>query len=97
MQTPVYGKQGILPALPRAVHLESGILGKRRLSDRDDRADFFNRFRLAVFLFRGIFQIKFSVFSALRILNSYFLPCCSITKFGLFTFESAFAFLFAVF
>jgi len=64
MQTPVYGRQGILPALPRTLHMESGIMGKRRLSARDDRADFLNNFRLAVFLFRGIFQIEYSVFSA---------------------------------
>jgi hypothetical protein len=58
MQTTVSGKQGILPALPSALHMESGIMGKRRLSDRNDRADIFNRFRLALFLFRDIFQIK---------------------------------------
>jgi len=58
MQTPVSGKQGILRALPSALHLGSGIVGKRRLPDRNDRADFSNRFRLALFLFRDIFQVK---------------------------------------
>lgn len=44
--------------------MESGIVGKRRLSARDARADFLNNFRLAVFLFRDIFQIKFSMIAA---------------------------------
>ncbi len=57
MQTPFYGKQGILPALSRALHLESGIVGKRRPSAGDDYADFLNNFRLAFILFRGYFQI----------------------------------------
>ena len=64
MQTTVSGKQGNLPELPCSVHLESGISGKRRLSAGDDRADFSNYFRLAIFLFRNIFQIRCSVFSA---------------------------------
>jgi hypothetical protein len=58
MQTPVYGKQGILPALSRALHLESGILGKRRLFVGDDRTDFYTGFSMAGFLFRDIFQIN---------------------------------------
>lgn len=58
MQTTVSGKQGILPALSRALHLESGIMGKRRLSDSDDYADFINNFRLALFLFRFFLPLK---------------------------------------
>ncbi len=57
MQTPVSGKQGILPELPRAIHLESGIVGKRRLSGCDDSADLCDYFCLAIFLFRSFFQI----------------------------------------
>ena len=36
MQTTLFGGQGILPEMPAALHLESGILGKCRLSDGDD-------------------------------------------------------------
>jgi hypothetical protein len=36
MQATFFGGQGILPEMPAALHLESGILGKCRLSDGDD-------------------------------------------------------------
>lgn len=36
MQASVFGKQGILPKMSAALHLESGILGKCRLSFADD-------------------------------------------------------------
>jgi len=62
LQTPVSGKQGILPELSRALHLESGILGKRRLSVGDDSADFYGFIRLALFLFRDFFREINSIF-----------------------------------
>jgi len=58
LQTPVSGKQGILPALPCALHMESGIMGERRLSAGDDSADFLGRFLLAVSLVRDFFQVS---------------------------------------
>jgi hypothetical protein len=58
MQAPVSGKQGILPALPCALHMESGIMDKRRLPAGDGSANFHGRFSLAVFLFRDFFQIR---------------------------------------
>jgi len=54
MQTPLSGKSGILPALPRALHLESGILGKSGLSVADDSAAFCDDFVL-VFSFSRLF------------------------------------------
>ena len=60
MQTTFFGGQGILPEMPAALHLESGILGKRRLSDRDDSS----AARLAVFILvfllcRNFFALNF--------------------------------------
>jgi hypothetical protein len=47
-----------MPALPRTLHLESRILGKRRLSFGDGRAAFFDDFILAVFSFRTFYAMK---------------------------------------
>jgi hypothetical protein len=58
MQTSVSGKQKNLPELRRALHMESGIMGKRRLSDDDDPADFYDSLHLALFLFRIFFQVR---------------------------------------
>jgi hypothetical protein len=55
MQASVYDKPGILPALSRALHLESGILGKRRLSFNDDSAAVFDDSLLAVFVSGSFF------------------------------------------
>jgi hypothetical protein len=60
MQASFYGKPGILPALSRAIHLESGILGKRRLSFNDDSTAVFDDFLLVVFISRSFFQIDTS-------------------------------------
>ncbi len=61
MQASVYGKRGILPALSRALHLESGILGKFGLSFGDDSAAVFDDFLLAVFVSRIFYQINSTV------------------------------------
>jgi hypothetical protein len=58
MQASVYGAQRILFALPRALHLESGILGERRLFAGDDSAAFPDDFLLAVSLFRFFVQMR---------------------------------------
>jgi hypothetical protein len=58
MQTPVYGAQRILSALPGALHLESGILGKRRLFGGDGVAAFRDDFLLAVSFFRFFVQMN---------------------------------------
>ncbi len=58
VQASVYDTQGILPALPRALHLESGILDKRRVSFGDDSAAVFDDFLLAVFIFRISFPMR---------------------------------------
>jgi hypothetical protein len=54
MQASLYGKRRILSALPGALHLESGILGKLGLSPGDDSADVFSDFFLVIFV-SGIF------------------------------------------
>jgi hypothetical protein len=59
MQASVYGNGEILPALPRALHLESGILGKCRLSFGNDSSAIFDDFLLAFSFSRSIFQIDF--------------------------------------
>ncbi len=52
MQTSVSGKQRILPEMSRALHLESGIVGKRRLSFADDAVSaIVSAVFLAVFLY----------------------------------------------
>jgi hypothetical protein len=61
MQASVYGNGGVLPALSRALYLESGILGKFGLSFADDSAAVFDDFLLAVFVSRSFFQIDSSV------------------------------------
>ncbi len=54
MQASVYGTQGILSELSRALHLESGIVGECGLLAGDDCfAARVNAFPLAVFLFRN--------------------------------------------
>jgi hypothetical protein len=58
LQAPVSGREAILPALSRAIHLESGIVGKCRLSAGDDRAAFFNDFILAAFLFWNFYAMR---------------------------------------
>jgi hypothetical protein len=58
LQTPVHGKQGILPELPRALHMESGILDKPRLPAGDDPADLRRHFSMDFLLFRDCFQIN---------------------------------------
>jgi hypothetical protein len=59
MQASVYGKPGILPALSRALHLESGIMGKCRLSFGDDSPAVFADFLLVVFISRIFYQVNF--------------------------------------
>ena len=61
MQASVYGKRGILPALSRALHLESGILGKYRLSFADDFTVVFDDFLLAIFISWSFHQIDSTV------------------------------------
>jgi hypothetical protein len=58
VQTPLSGKSGILPALPSALHLESGIVGKSGLSPADDSAAFFDDFILDVFISRIFYKIS---------------------------------------
>ncbi len=59
MQTPFSGKSGILPELPRALHLESGIVGKYGLSDGNGCGPAFSdAFVLDVFLSRRFYQIN---------------------------------------
>ena len=58
MQTSLSGKQGVLPALSRALHMESGVLDKFRLSFTDDFAALRNDFVMAVFLFRLFYKIR---------------------------------------
>ena len=61
MQTPFSGKRGILPALPRAIHVESGIVGKRRLPDGNDcHPAFFNDFVLDVYVSRNFCKMIFT-------------------------------------
>jgi hypothetical protein len=55
VQTPVFGTQRILPALPGALHLESRIVGKFGLFARNDFAAFRNDIIL-VFLFFQLFS-----------------------------------------
>jgi hypothetical protein len=55
VQASVYGAQRVLPELPRALHLESGIVGERRLFGGDGSTAFLNDFLLAVSLFRIFF------------------------------------------
>ncbi len=57
MQASVYGKRRVLPALSHALHLESGILGKRRLPGGNDSTAVFNDFLLAVFVSRIFYQV----------------------------------------
>jgi len=61
MQASVYGKPGILPALSRALRLESRILGKYRLSFADDFTVIFDDFLLVVFISRIFYQIDLTV------------------------------------
>ncbi len=61
MQASVYGKREILPALSRALHLESGILGKYGLSSCDDFTAIFDDFLLVVFISRIFYQIDSTV------------------------------------
>ena len=63
MQASVYDKPRILSALPRTLHLESGIVGKSRLSCADDCAAFFDAFILAVYLFGISFRMKYKIFA----------------------------------
>jgi len=56
MQTSVYGKQGILPALPRTIHVESGVKNEYGLPFNDDRrAAVSNDFVLDVYVYGNIF------------------------------------------
>ncbi len=61
MQAPFFGERGILPALPRALYLESGKLDESGLSFINHRAAAFDDFVLVVFLSRVYFQIDFRV------------------------------------
>ncbi len=58
MQASVYGASGILPALSRTLHLESGIVGERRLSAGDDCAASDNNSALGIFIFPVFIQVK---------------------------------------
>jgi hypothetical protein len=57
MQASVYGKREILPALSRALRLESGILGKYGLSFADDFTVVFDDFLLVIFVSRNFYKI----------------------------------------
>src|SRR5688500_14801370 len=57
MQTSFSGKQGILPELSRAIHLESGIVGKYGLRFIIYSAGFRVYFILAAFLYGISFSI----------------------------------------
>lgn len=74
MQASVYGGQRILPELPGAIHLESGIIGERRLSAGDDRAARSDDFTLGFLIFRVFVQIKSKPQFAARICETRFLP-----------------------
>jgi hypothetical protein len=58
LQAPFPGKKGILPELPRAFDMESGILGERRLPGGDDSTDFYASFFLADLLFRDFLSLN---------------------------------------
>jgi hypothetical protein len=58
VQAPVYGIQGILPELPRALYMESGVLGKRRLFAGDDFAARPDDFILVFLFFRNFISVK---------------------------------------
>ncbi len=58
VQASVYGTQGVLPKLSRALHLESGIVGECRLSAGDDSAAFFDDFLLAFLFLRISISLK---------------------------------------
>ena len=58
MQTPVSGRKGILPELPRTLHVESGIVGKYGLPAGDDSAAFSADFVLDVFISRLFYKIN---------------------------------------
>ena len=61
MQASFSGKTRILPEMPRALHLESGIVGKHGLSGHNDRpAAGFDDFILAVFIFGIVYQVIFT-------------------------------------
>jgi len=60
MQASVYGKRRVLPALSRALHVESGIVDEFGLSADDDCAAFCDDFVLAVFLYEFFYKISFS-------------------------------------
>jgi len=55
VQASVYGAQGVLPELSRALHLESGIAGERRLFNSDGAAAFLDDFLLAFLILRVYF------------------------------------------
>jgi hypothetical protein len=61
MQASVYGKHGVLSTLSRALRLESGILGKYRLSFADDFTVVFDDFLLAIFISWSFHQIDSTV------------------------------------
>jgi hypothetical protein len=72
VQTPLSGNQGILPALPRALHLESGKLRQSGLPAGDDPAAFSADFILAVFVFGDFYTvILLTVFET--VIENYFL------------------------
>ncbi len=59
MQAPFYGGKRILPALSRALHLESGIENESRLPFNDDgRAAFSDDFILDVSLYGNAVSVK---------------------------------------
>jgi hypothetical protein len=58
LQKTFSGGQTVLPELSRAIHLESGIVGKHGLSADDVRAARFSDFILAVFLFRDFYALN---------------------------------------
>lgn len=60
LQTTVSGGKGILRALPVAIHVESRIVVKRRLSFGDGRAAFADASLLVFLLFRFLFTLKFN-------------------------------------
>lgn len=60
MQASLFGKRRILPALPRTLYVESGILDERRLPLNDDgRAAASGAFILAVFVYGNFLSMNF--------------------------------------
>jgi hypothetical protein len=64
LQATVSCRKGILLALPAALRLESGIVGKRWLSFGDGRAAFSDAFILVLFLSRLFYPLNIRLFNS---------------------------------